>query len=175
MNFGRKVIYGDVQKFVVTPDEPEEQIGPQPLTPYSFDRESFRRKVAYNESRGSKEPYRAKSEKAHKDGSHDWGKYQANENTIREWSGPWLDKQHTVESFTADPEAQEQFFEEYMNMAENHELSPDEAAITWHRGWGALGNQADKPRRREIMKEQKKRYMSDPENLKYLTTFRNAP
>lgn len=145
-----------------------------PLQEPSFDREDFKRRITYNETRHMRDPYRAKSDIQHLNGTHDWGKYQANENTIKEWTGPWLDKQYDVESFLNDPDAQDRFFEEYMNVAEAYKMKPEEAAIVWHRGWGVLGNQETKAQRPQLLREYIDRQMADPENYKYLNSFRNA-
>jgi hypothetical protein len=141
--------------------------GVAPLRPYSFDRDDFKKRIAHVESRGEYNPYKAIGI------TQDIGKYQVSPDTLKAWSGPWLDKEYTPEEYIQNPQAQEEFMEQYLDMVENYQLTPDEAAITWHRGWGKLGDQANKPRRRQIMEEQKKQYMADPDSLGYLTTFRN--
>ena len=141
--------------------------GVAPLKPYSFDRDNFKKRIAHVESRGTFNPYKAIGI------TQDIGKYQVSPDTLNEWSEPWLDNRYTPEEYIKNPQAQEEFMKQYLDMVENYQLTPEEAAITWHRGWGALGNQADKPRRREIMEEQKKRYMAAPENFDYLNNFRS--
>lgn len=141
--------------------------GVAPLNEYKFDRDDFAKRIAWNESRGEGDPYKAIGP------TKDLGKYQASPDTLKGWSQPWLDKQYDEQSFLADPDAQERFFEEYMNVAEAYKLKPEEAAIAWHKGWGALGNQKPRAEREKEFREHIARQLADPANLDYLTTFRN--
>lgn len=69
----------------------------------------------------------------------DLGKYQTSPQTLKEWSRPWLGKEYTPDEFRKDPEAQETFMDEFEAVVRRYKLSPEEAAVAWHKGWGAIG------------------------------------
>lgn len=173
-NLGKKIIHGDVQNYIVTPGPQQASAysasstqGVAPLKPYSFDRDDFRNRISYNETRGQKDPYRTVGV------TNDLGRYQVSPDTLEAWSEPWLGKQYDQESFLADPDAQDRFFEEYMNVAESYQLNPEEAAIAWHRGWGELGTGEPRNVREKKFKTRLQQDLTDPASLAYLTTFRN--
>lgn len=140
---------------------------PPALDQYSFDRNDFKRRISYNETRGQSDPYRTIGV------TGDLGRYQVSPNTLSAWSEPWLGKAYDQKSFLADQDAQDRFFDEYMNMAEAYKLNPQEAAITWHRGWGAAGV-GDRAKRKQLLRAQVDKYMADPDSFGYLNTFNNA-
>lgn len=141
--------------------------GVAPLKPYSFDREDFRKRISWNESRGQKDPYQAVGP------TKDLGRYQASPSTLQNWSEPWLGKRYDEKSFLSDRNAQDKFFDEYMNVAESYQLNPEEAAVMWHRGWGVLGTQEPKQVKAKKLREYLDKEMTSPASLNYLTTFRN--
>lgn len=140
--------------------------GVAPLNEYKFDREDFRKRISHNETRGQKEPYRTVGV------TKDLGRYQVSPNTLDAWSEQWLGKKYDPQSYLADPDAQDRFFEEYMNVAEAYKLKPDEAAITWHKGWGPLG-MGSKQEREKNFRTHVNKLMADPSSMAYLNTFRN--
>lgn len=137
-----------------------------PLNEYSFDREDFRKRISHNETRGQKDPYATIGI------TKDLGRYQVSPNTLDAWSESWLGKKYDPQSYLADPNAQDQFFEEFMNVAEAYKLKPEEAAITWHKGWGPLG-MGSKQEREKNFRAHVAQLMADPNSLAYLNTFRN--
>ena len=69
----------------------------------------------------------------------DLGKYQANPQTVADWSEEWLGKKYSKQGFLDNKEAQEEFFRQFLNVVEKYNLSEEEAAVAWHMGWGELG------------------------------------
>jgi len=103
----------------------------------------------------------------------DLGKYQVNPEVLSNWSEAWLDKKYTPEEFLNSPEAQEEFYKQFLAVANRLELTPEEAAVTWHRGWGELGT-GDRATRDERFFAKLKELMEEPESKKYLETFRKG-
>lgn len=101
----------------------------------------------------------------------DIGKYQVEPETLRRWSEPWLGRTYTVEEFKKDPAAQEEFMNQFLAVVDAYGLTPEEAAIAWHKGWGAIGDQEG----REINKKQLMAHIAekrkDPEVQEYLKDF----
>ena len=140
----------------------------KPLVPqYKFDRNDFSGRIARVETSTTTD---SGSESYGVVGmTGDLGKYQVNPRTLKSWSEAWLGKRYTKQEFLNDPRAQEKFFNEFMNMVEKYALTPDEAAITWHRGWGELGS-GDEDRIQKF-KEKLKSIIADPISQKYLAKF----
>jgi len=102
----------------------------------------------------------------------DIGKYQASPRTIKDWSKTWLNKQYTPEQFRKDPQAQEAFYKEFLAVVKKHELTPEQAAIAWHSGWGELGTGVGtKEKRHQIFTDSINKRMQSPENQRYLSIF----
>ncbi len=126
-------------------DKKIEQV-PQPLKPVetknTFDRQDFSQRIVGIENEGEL----ARGENVYKTigVTGDLGKYQVSPQTLKSWSKAWLNKEYTPQEFLNDPEAQEKFFNNFLDVVERLQLTPEEAAITWHMGWGELGNM--KPR-----------------------------
>lgn len=131
-------------------------------------RERFRQGIVYNENRGTiaagKDPYQAVGP------TGDVGKYQASPATIAAWSKPWLGKKYTVEQFKNDPEAQEKFFEEFLNVKERYGVSDEDAAILWHRGWGVLGFEGTFEEKKQRLDE----YLNEIRDDKISTAYRQS-
>lgn len=134
-----------------------------------FNRANFTKKIVHVENRGARDAGKNLYESVGR--TNDLGKYQVSPPSLAAWSKAWLGKTYTPEQFLKDPEAQETFFNEFMNVVERLNLSPDEAAITWHRGWGELGT-GDKSTRDSRFRKYLKKEMANPSSLPYLTTFR---
>lgn len=99
----------------------------------------------------------------------DLGKYQASPATLADWSKAWLGKTYTKDQFMNDPKAQDTFFNEFQNMAEKYKLTPEEAAVAWHSGWGELGNTSTD--RLQKFKNGLAERMQTEENKRYLNKF----
>lgn len=147
---------------IITRDDPK---------PYSFDRADFAKRIVgvENEALVGNEPAMYKSIGE----TGDLGKYQASPATVATWSKAWLGKKYTKEQFLNDPKAQDAFFNEFNNVVEKYKLSPEEAAVTWHRGWGDLGQKPkDKTKTKEqVFRDGLAEAMKDPENQRYLGKF----
>lgn len=99
----------------------------------------------------------------------DLGKYQVNPASLKDWSKHWLGKTMTPQEFLKDPKAQDKFFHEFLNVVDKYKLTPDEAAVAWHSGWGKLGtNLVDKEKR---FRDYLRNAMQTPENKRYLELF----
>lgn len=107
-------------------------------TPSAFDRETFKQGIVHAENKtalyNGQDPYGVVGV------TKDLGKYQVSPTTLNQWSGPWLGKTYTPQQFLADPKAQEEFMNQYMNVAERLKLTHEQAAAAWHKGWGELGS-----------------------------------
>jgi hypothetical protein len=131
-------------------------------------RETIRTGIVYAENRGALQGggdlYRVVGV------SGDLGKYQVNPQVLSDWSPAWLGKKYTKEEFLNDPDAQERFFDEFLNLADKYNLTPEEAAVTWHRGWGELGTGPRETREQRFREKLKQMMESDP-GKKYLEQF----
>lgn len=136
----------------------------------SFDRKSFSNRIAGIEN----EALVGQPDKMYKSVgvSGDLGKYQVSPQSLQDWSKAWLNKEYTKQEFLNDPQAQEKFFNNFLDVVERLKLNPEEAAVTWHRGWGLLGQgnktreQRDKEFREYLSKE-----MQSRESQNYLEKF----
>lgn len=102
--------------------------------------------------------------------SGDLGKYQTSPNTLADWSKVWLGKKYTPKEFLNDEKAQEEFFTQFTEVAKRHKLTPEEAAIAWHRGWGEVGT-GPKETRGERLKAKIKEQMKEAPATAYLAKF----
>lgn len=123
----------------------------EPVMTNDFNREDFAKKIASveNEALIGKEDEMYKSIGA----TGDLGKYQVSPESLKDWSGPWLGKTYTKDEFLNDKKAQEKFFQMFLDVAERLNLTPEQTAIAWHRGWGLLGqgNKSREERDKEFM------------------------
>jgi hypothetical protein len=101
----------------------------------------------------------------------DIGKYQANPTTIAEWSPYWLGKKYTAEEFRNDPQAQETFMDEFEAVVKRYGLTPEEAAIIWHKGWGVLGDKRPFEEKKVDLMRHIAEKRKDPKVQKYLQEF----
>lgn len=138
----------------------------------AFDRSTFTQKIIEAENRGARD--RGENMYAVKGVTGDLGKYQVSPQTLATWSGPWLGNTYTPEEFLADPEAQEEFFSQFVSVAERLNLSQDEAAIAWHRGWGELGSGESRETRDRVFRESLTKRMQEPVSQEYLRKFNSA-
>lgn len=90
----------------------------------------------------------------------DLGKYQVNPaNLNTNFTKVWLGKNYTPEEFKKDPEAQEKFYKMFKEkIAKRYRLTPEQALIAWHQGWGLVGsdNEFDIVDRKIVEKKDKK-------------------
>jgi hypothetical protein len=97
----------------------------------------------------------------------DLGKYQTSPETLKDWGKIWLDKEYTNQEFLDDPQAQETFMDEFEAVVRRYKLSPEEMAVAWHKGWGAIGfsNMTFEEKKKDLMasiesnKEEAKEYI----------------
>lgn len=82
----------------------------------------------------------------------DLGKYQVKPQTLKDWSKAWLGKEYTPDEFLKDPEAQEEFMNQFEAVVNSYNLTPEEAAIIWHKGWGVLGDQKPRAEKEKALK-----------------------
>jgi hypothetical protein len=130
-----------------------------------FDANAFTKAIQYTESRGKEDPYKAVGP------TKDLGKYQASPSTLNDWSEPWLGKKYTPEEFLADPDAQETFFKQYLAVVNRLKLTPEQAAVAWHRGWGELGTGPRETRDERFLADLNAK-INDETSQNYLNTFR---
>jgi len=124
-----------------------------------------------SENRGSRDRgedlYKSVNEK-----TGDVGKYQTWPPTIKAWSEPWLGKKYTVEEYKNDPEAQEKFMDEFLDMADRYGLTPEESAIIWHKGWGTLGfGSKSSEQKKKDLREHIEKQKQDPDVQEYVNQF----
>lgn len=167
--FADKLIHGET----ITYEAPKQEEKPQIINkaqaeePKGFDRELFRTGIVHNETRGAKDPYTAVGP------TKDLGKYQASPATLKGWAKAWLGKEYTPDEFLKDPSAQEKFFEEFTKVAERLNLTHEQAAVAWHRGWGELGT-GDKATRDKRFLDRLNGMMEEDISKKYLESFNDA-
>lgn len=101
----------------------------------------------------------------------DLGKYQVNPQTLNDWSKIWLNKEYTPQQFLNDPEAQEKFFNNFLDVVERLKLTPEEAAVTWHLGWGELGTGEPREVRDKKFREALQQRMQTEKAQNYLNKF----
>lgn len=139
-----------------------------PTKQYSFNRQDFANRIVNVENERavatSTSPYEIIGV------SGDLGKYQVNPEVLNDWSEAWLGKKYSEQEFLNDKQAQETFFNEFMNVAEKYNLTPAEAAVTWHRGWGELGT-GSKETREQRFRDQLNKMMKEQSSQYYLTKF----
>jgi hypothetical protein len=102
----------------------------------------------------------------------DLGKYQVQPKTLALWSEPWLGKKYTSEEFLNDPKAQEEFMNQFEAVVEAYDLTPEEAAIIWHKGWGVLGDQKPREEKKKLLKEHIERQKQDKGVMEYVAEFK---
>jgi len=83
----------------------------------------------------------------------DLGKYQVKPQTLKDWSGPWLGKTYSPKEFLNDPKAQEEFMNQFLAVVDAYELSPEDAAIVWHKGWGVLGDNRPRDEKKKALRK----------------------
>lgn len=137
-------------------------------TKTKLDRKDLERRFVHVENRGARDLKKNLYEVVGKTG--DLGKYQVSPDSLYDWSEPWLGKQYTKEEFLADKQAQEDFFNEFLNVAERYNLSPDEIAVAWHSGWGELGR-GERETREKRFKESLKKRIKSGDYKEYVETF----
>lgn len=137
-----------------------------------YDAEKFRKGIVYNENRGAiaagKNPYESVGP------TGDVGKYQASPATIAAWSKPWLGKKMTTEEFKKDPDAQERFFNEFINVKNKYDVSDEDAAIMWHRGWGVLGFNESFEQKKKRLEEYLNDIREEDISQNYLRSFKEG-
>lgn len=138
---------------------------------YEFNRDVFQTGILHAENRGAIERGDNLYEVIGETG--DLGKYQVNPEVLKDWSGVWLDRNYTPEEFLKDPEAQEEFFNQFQDVVERYKLTPEEAAITWHRGWGELGT-GDRKTREKRFRDKLKQLMKEDKSKEYLSSFKEG-
>ena len=136
--------------------------------------ERIKAEVAFRES-GKYEndnQYNTISDKTNPDGTKDYGKYQVNENTLKEWSVRFLGKMVSVDEFLNSPELQERFMEkEIEHLYSLNAKKLDSFLILHKKGWGNISTARI---RRESQTEEVQKYLN---NRRYKTNFgteRNA-
>lgn len=166
----RRVKNGNTFEYVAPKEEEKPQIvnTAQADVKNGFNKELFRAGIVYNETRGAKDPYIAVGP------TNDLGRYQASPATLKGWSKAWLGKEYTPDEFLKNPTAQEKFFEEFTKVAERLNLTHEQAAVAWHRGWGELGT-GDKKTRDKRFLDRLNRMMEEDISNRYLDSFRKAP
>ena len=132
----------------------------------TFDRESVANRIRHIETQGISDEQAITTVGI----TGDLGKYQVNPKSLKDWSKLWLGKKYTPEEFLNDPEAQEQFFDEFLNVAERYNLTPDEAAVSWHRGWGELG-QGQRSTKEKRFRNRLTQMMTEETSQRYLEKF----
>lgn len=140
----------------------------------NFKGDVFDKGLLYVENRGNMdkgdEIYKTVGEQ-----TGDLGKYQVKPATLKDWSKSWLGKEYTPEEFLNDPEAQEEFKNQFKSVAERLDLTPEEAAITWHRGFGILGSgEGTREERDKKFRKYLENVMKEDESQEYLNSFREG-
>jgi len=159
----------NTQTYERKPDT-EQEVRPEKLdtSAYSFDDDSFRKGILHAENRGPAGRGENLYEVEGKTG--DLGKYQVEPETLKLWSPYWLGKQYTPEEFKKSPKAQEEFFNQFLAVVERYQLTPEEAAVTWHKGWGQLGT-GPRETREKRFRAKLKELMEDEGSQKYLLSY----
>lgn len=101
----------------------------------------------------------------------DLGKYQVKPQTLKDWSKAWLDKQYTPDEFLNDPKAQEEFMNQFIAVVDAYELSPQDAAIVWHKGWGVLGDSRPREEKKKALIEHIEKQKKNPKVMEYVAKF----
>ena len=129
----------------------------------------FIKGILYNENRGAiasgADPYQSVGP------TGDLGKYQTSPTTLSDWSESWLGRKYTPEEFIADPDAQERYFDEFLKVKEKYNVSDEDAALMWHRGWGVIGTGKSKKEKEAALKEYLDRIREDDISQNYLNSF----
>ena len=140
--------------------------------PPEKDNELFRKGITYNETRGvvaaGKEPYKAIGP------TKDIGKYQVSPSNLSAWSKSWLGKKYTPEEFKNDPAAQEKFFTEFLRVKDKYDVTNEEAAIMWHRGYGVLGFKGSFEEKKQQLKKYLDEVRHEDKSVAYVNSFREG-
>jgi hypothetical protein len=142
---------------------------PKPITKINqpFNEQDFRNRIVYAENRGILQSGGDLYSSVGVTG--DVGKYQVNPQSLKEWSSVWLGKEYNVEEFKKDKNAQEEFFNQFIAVAKRLKLTPQQAAVAWHKGWGELGTgEAREVKDKKFLTSLDKRMKQSGE---YLNTF----
>lgn len=102
----------------------------------------------------------------------DLGKYQVKPQTLKEWSVPWLGKTYKKEEFLNDPKAQEEFMNQFEAVVKAYKLSPEDAAVIWHKGWGVLGDQKPRSEKEKLLRQHIEEKKKDPNVQEYIRQFK---
>lgn len=162
---------------IIKKEQPKEAVQPEAdilseQAKSNFDVENFRKGIVYNEVRGAigagLNPYEVVGR------TGDLGKYQVSPDSLESWSKIWLGKKYTPEEFKKDPQAQESFFGQFIKVAERLKLSPEQAAIAWHRGWGLLGIGEKGVERDQAFIQNLNAKMDEEISQKYLKSFKEG-
>lgn len=134
----------DLGSMTTVPNTSTPTTAPQSSTvSNTFNPEQFKQGITYAENRNAlasgTDPYKVVGV------TKDLGKYQVNPTTLSQWSQAWLGKQYTPQQFLNDPNAQEEFMNQFVNVAQRLKLTPEQAAAAWHKGWGELGTGKPQP------------------------------
>lgn len=146
-----------------------EKLGQPKQAEKVFDREDFSRRIVNNVEN---EALAASGGDLYKSIGFkgDLGKYQVSPPSLKEWSKEWLGKEYSKDEFLNDPQAQEKFWNNFLDVVERLQLSPEEAAVTWHTGWGDLG-QGTREQHDKIFRESLANRMNSDESKRYLSKF----
>ena len=140
--------------------------------PLEKDNELFRKGITYNETRGvvaaGKDPYKAIGP------TKDIGKYQVSPSNLSAWSKSWLGKKYTPEEFKNDPEAQEKFFTEFLRVKDKYDVTNEEAAIMWHRGYGVLGFKGSFEEKKQQLKKYLNEVRNEDKSVAYVNSFKEG-
>jgi len=100
----------------------------------------------------------------------DLGKYQTNPLMLRDWGQAWLGRKVTPAEFLNNPDFQEQFYQQFLQVAQAHNLTPEQTAMAWHTGIGQLGTGPHDTRSARFMDSLQQR-MQDPKYQGYMKNF----
>lgn len=102
----------------------------------------------------------------------DLGKYQVSPASLKTWGSSWLGKNYTKAQFLADPAAQETFFKTFLtSVVDKYNLTPEQAAVAWHTGWGAINSKTPTKAQEQAFLRGLGTRMTGKESKNYLTKF----
>jgi hypothetical protein len=164
-----------VQEAIEPPQEAqaEEPVKEEVISAPDPKHDMIRRGILYTENRGAiaagEDPYKSIGV------TGDLGKYQVKPETLKDWSRGWLGKEYTPEQFLNSPKLQEEFMNQFLAVVDRLGLSPDEASMAWHKGWGELGTGDKKTRDARFLKGLRARMKeAEADENSYLNTFRKG-